>query len=230
MEHVRRWREQRELGSVDPHVPGGTDIASITPCVVTYDIHGEEAPNPGDLIAGDPLADLAAQAPSAHNHDNSLQDPASGHDAECGSITIDPDVAIVKTGPGAAVVGQQYTYNLEASNTGIVDAPDVTISDVIPADVDFISATAPCTYDAGSRTVTCDVGTLAPSASTSVQITVVPTVAGQDIVNTAVVTSDDATPGDNASTWTISGPNVSPADVVAPIAPVPVAVAPAFTG
>jgi uncharacterized repeat protein (TIGR01451 family) len=210
--------------------PAGTDISSITPCVVTYDIHGKDSPDAKDLVAGEPFADADAAAPKEnHNKDNSLQDPAQGHDAECGSIVIDPDVSVVKTGPDVVTVGTSYTYDIKATNTGIVPAENVTITDVVPSNVDFVSASAPCTYDTGTRTVTCNVGTLAPGGDASVTITVMPLTPGEDIVNTAVVTPDDETPGDNTSTWTIPGINVLPANVERPVV-TPVVAAPTFTG
>jgi uncharacterized repeat protein (TIGR01451 family) len=148
-----------------------------------------------------------------------------------------PDVAVVKTGPTTATVGTPYTYDITASNTGDVAADDVTVTDVIPTNTTFDSATTPCTYDSTDRTVTCELGTLAVGGSATVHITVTPTgPAGTAIVNTAVVTPDDETPGDNTSTWTIDGVNVLAAEVIKPVAPptptpaAAIAVAPNFTG
>jgi len=103
---------------------------------------------------------------------------------------------------------------------------------VISRDSTDLSATAPCAYDAGTRTVSCDVGTIGIGETSSVAVTVLPTTAGVAIDNTATVTPDDATPDDNTSTWMISGENVTVAGKnVTPVAPpAPVALQPAFTG
>jgi uncharacterized repeat protein (TIGR01451 family) len=190
----------------------GTDPTTIAPCVVTYDVHGDEAPDPGDkeVTAGG----------DDHNGDNSVeknsQTPAGN---VCAPVTIAPDVKIVKTGPTTGTVGVAFNYTLTASNTGIVPADDTTITDVLPASLTFNSATAPCTFNAGTRTVTCDLGTLGVGASSAVTINVTPTQPGT-VSNTAVVTPDDVTPGDNTSTWVIGNIEAA-AEVV---------IQPAFTG
>jgi uncharacterized repeat protein (TIGR01451 family) len=197
--------------------------SGITPCVVLYDVRADAETGNHSRTAGG--------TDQQYNHDNSVDDPHTGPEGVCADITIpqEPDVDVVKTGPTTVTVGTAYSYSLTASNTGIVPAEDVTITDVIPANTTFVSATAPCTYDTPTRTVTCDVGTLDIDGSATVGITVIPTVAGQDIVNTATVTPDDVTPEDNTSTWTIAGPNVLAAGVEKPIV-TPVVAAPTFTG
>jgi hypothetical protein len=68
--------------------------------------------------------------------------------------------------------------------------------------------------------VLCQIGSLAPGASAQVTITVQTTAAGT-MVNAAVVTPDDETPGDNTSTVSTG--------VLEPAAQA-VALTPAFTG
>jgi uncharacterized repeat protein (TIGR01451 family) len=207
----------------------GTDPATISPCAVTYDGHLADPKDPeSGLKTGDDIA-----GGNGHNHDNSVQSNSQTPAGNvCAGITINPDVAVVKTGPTSVTVGTSYSYNITASNTTVVPADNVTITDVVPANVDFVSATAPCTYETGTRTVTCNVGTLAVGGSSSVTITVVPLTPGQDIVNTAVVTPNDDTPNDNTSTWTIAGIDVLPANAERPVTPAvtPVVAAPTFTG
>jgi uncharacterized repeat protein (TIGR01451 family) len=198
----------------------------IAPCVVLYDVRTDAESGNHSRYAGG--------TDQLYNHDNSVDDPHTGPDGVCASITIpqDPDVDVVKTGPTTVTVGTSYSYDLTASNTGIVPADDVTITDVIPSNVDFVSASAPCTYDTGTRTVSCDVGTLDIDGSASVTITVTPLTPGVDIVNTATVTPDDITPEDNTSTWTITGPNVLPASAekTPTVTPAAIVAAPTFTG
>jgi uncharacterized repeat protein (TIGR01451 family) len=205
----------------------GTDPADIHPCAVVYDGHldGE------DLKAQDAYVTSTGAPGGNYADDNSVekndQTPAGN---VCAEIVIDPDVDVVKTGPTTVTVGTSYSYDLTASNTGVVSAENVTITDVVPSNVDFVSASAPCSYNTGTRTVTCNVGTLAPGDSASVTITVMPLTAGVEIVNTATVTPDDVTPEDNTSTWTITGPNVLPADASKTPVVTPVVAAPTFTG
>jgi len=205
----------------------GTNPADIHPCAVVYDGHlKDDGLDPKDAYA------TSTGAPGGKwADDNSVtsndQTPAGD---VCAAITINPDVSIVKTGPTSVTVGTSYSYNLTASNTGIVPADNVTITDVIPSNVDFVSASAPCTYDTGTTTVTCNVGTLAVGGSTAVTVTVVPLTPGTDIVNTATVTPTDVTPEDNTSTWTIPGIDVLPAEASKTPVVVPVVASPTFTG
>src|SRR4051812_12425951 len=136
----------------------GTDPADIHPCAVVYDGHlagGEStALKAEDAIATDP-------GDGHYAHDNSVESNKQTPGGNtCAAIEIAPDVDVVKTGPSSVTVGTSYSYDITASNTGIVPADDVTITDVVPSNVDFVSASAPCTYDTGTRTVTCNVGTL----------------------------------------------------------------------
>jgi uncharacterized repeat protein (TIGR01451 family) len=190
----------------------------ISPCVVLYDVRDDVSTGNHSRIAGG----------TGYNGDNSVDDPHSGPDGVCASIEVpqNPDVKIVKTGPDAAVVGQPFTYDLTATNTGVVPVPDAVITDQLPGNVTFVSATSPCTFDQGTDTVTCDVGSLDIDQSVTVHITVIPTSATA-ITNTAVVTPVDDTPADNSSTWVIDNVTVSPDTTVKPV---PVPVQPQFPG
>jgi uncharacterized repeat protein (TIGR01451 family) len=214
----------------------GTSLADIEACVVTYHVSSDSLDGTGkhSLVAGG----------ANNNSDNSVQEneetPADG----CVPVTISspPDVAIVKTGPTTVTSGTNFNYTLTASNTGLVTAPGVVVTDVIPSNLTYVSATpavGTCSFDSGTKTLSCDVGDLAVGATTTVTVTVTPTVAGTDIVNQACVAPGqpqqpeltaaevDPTPADNCSTFTILGANVL-GDVV--VAAQPVTVAPAFTG
>lgn len=186
---------------------------AVIPCVVTYHIdippvdgsHGDHS-----LIAGG-----SAASPNDRNGDNSVEKNESTGPTGCLPAQISPDVKIVKTGPGTGTVGTSFSYTLTATNTGLVPAPDTTITDVLPASLTFVSATAPCAYNSGTRTVTCDVGTLNSGQSTAVTLTVTPTAAGT-VSNTATITPNDGTPEDNTSTWTIGNILAAAAVVVQP--------------
>ena len=112
------------------------------------------------------------------------------------------DVAIVKTGPALVTEGQTYSYTLAVTNNGPATATGVTVSDPLPANTTFVSASAGCTLAAG--TVTCNVGTLASGAGASFTVTVKAGGAGTTIVNKATVSANqsDPVPGNNSSTFT----------------------------
>ncbi len=186
--------------------PGG-----VIPCVVTYDVHRND-------IGGDGNHSDVAGGPD-RNSDNSVEENEESPLAGCLAVELNPDVKIVKTGPSTGTVGTAFNYTLTVTNTGLIEAPNTTITDVLPAGLTFNSASAGCAYNAGTRTVTCDAGTLTVGQSKAFTVNVTPTVAGT-VSNTATVTPNDETPADNTSTWTIG--NIQAAAAIA--------VQPTFTG
>lgn len=107
-------------------------------------------------------------------------DPKGG-DVELTSITDSPD---------PVDAGSNLTYDIKVTNTSAnYMAHDVKISDVLPADVTFVSASDGCTFNQNTSTVGCDVGPITGGGGTSgAQIVVRPTAAGT-ITNTATVSS-----------------------------------------
>ncbi|MEA2452317.1 MAG: hypothetical protein QOG04_1027 [Actinomycetota bacterium] len=87
--------------------------------------------------------------------------------------------------------GQNFTYTLTVQNAGPNLATGVTITDILPGGVSFVSASAGCTNVSG--TVTCTVANIASGASAQVQIQVTPNQAGT-ITNTASVAANQADP------------------------------------
>jgi extracellular elastinolytic metalloproteinase len=77
----------------------------------------------------------------------------------------DPVVTLTKTGPLTGSAGSPLTYSLAYANLGPAGASGATLSDVLPAGVNFVSASNGGTYHAGSRTVTWSLGNVAANAS-----------------------------------------------------------------
>ena len=92
--------------------------------------------------------------------------------------------------PSPAEKGETLTYTIAAANTGPDTSDDVTITDPLPAGIDFVSASAGCTAAAG--TVTCDLGDLANAATANVEIVGAVSCAlpdGTVVTNTASIAS-----------------------------------------
>lgn len=117
------------------------------------------------------------------------------------------DLAITKVDATDPVVaGNNVTYTITVTNTGPSDASGVTVTDVLPTGLTFVSATASQgSASNNSGTVTAALGNLATGASATV--TVVATVSGSfsgTLTNTATVTATetDSDPADNSATQT----------------------------
>jgi uncharacterized repeat protein (TIGR01451 family) len=73
-------------------------------------------------------------------------------------------------------LGQNLTYTLSISNLGLQGVSSVSITDAIPANVTFVSASPGCVFANGM--VTCDLGAMNAGASNGVTITVTPLAVG----------------------------------------------------
>jgi uncharacterized repeat protein (TIGR01451 family) len=103
--------------------------------------------------------------------------------------------------PGSVDVGQQVTFTAGVANGGPDTALATTVTDVLPAGLDFASAPG-CTYDDPSRKVTCALGAVSTGGA-SVTITTTATSA-DTITTTASVssTTTDPDPSDNSASAT----------------------------
>jgi uncharacterized repeat protein (TIGR01451 family) len=109
------------------------------------------------------------------------------------------DLAVSMTAsPSPDPAGVSLTYTVTVSNLGSAPATGVVVTDVLPAALVFLNASPSC---ANTGTVTCNLGTLAPTQSATITIVVAAFTAGQ-ITNTATVSSGqvDAAPANNTAT------------------------------
>ena len=115
------------------------------------------------------------------------------------------DLAVTKSdSPDPVSRGSQLTYTVSVMNNGPSQATNVTLTDVLPVDVRFvsvISSAGSCTASGG--TVNCALGNLANAASVTVTIVVTPRRTGT-LTNTAQVSSasPDLNPANNTDTET----------------------------
>jgi len=72
---------------------------------------------------------------------------------------VGPEIAIQKSAPAQALVGEQFTYSIVVSNPSDVDAVDVVVTDVLPDGIQYVSSSPRAQVD-GQR-LTWSRGTLA---------------------------------------------------------------------
>jgi uncharacterized repeat protein (TIGR01451 family) len=133
-------------------------------------------------------------------------DPNPANNSATVVVTVNPkavtpaDVSITKTGPFLAIGPRAFAYTLKASNLGPGSATGVRVTDNLPGGISFASVTptqGSCTH-AGSL-VTCSLGALAPGASATIILSVVPSGFGF-VTNSAAVTADQPDPNTTNNT------------------------------
>src|SRR5262249_52710238 len=81
-----------------------------------------------------------------------------------------PALAVVKAGPGQRLVGRAATYQITVRNPGDLPATNVQLTDELPAEIAFVSATAGGRLD--GEQVRWDLGTIQPGAKKAVLLVV----------------------------------------------------------
>jgi uncharacterized repeat protein (TIGR01451 family) len=98
------------------------------------------------------------------------------------------DLAITKVDdPDPVLVGDRLTYTIGVRNNGPDTATNVVVTDSLPSDVTFVSAsTAQGSCLGAQQVITCQLGTMPAGSSATITVIVEPTATGT-ITNTAVV-------------------------------------------
>ena len=157
---------------------------------------------------------------------SSTPDPVEGNNTSTaqGLLAELADLAVVKTTPGTAGVGETTTFQLAVSNNGPSLARGVVLTDQVPASLEIVSiAVEPdsgweCVVTDG--TVSCFLAELAPGASAPIVTVTVKVLAASfpSVTNVAAVTSatseDPATLSDNTSSATVTVPALTDVNVV----------------
>ncbi len=126
-------------------------------------------------------------------------DPNSNNntDTENTQVNPAPDLSVNKSHTGNFSVGQNGVYTITVTNVGAGSTiGPIVVSDTLPTGLTFISGTGPgWSCSAAGQIVTCTSNiTLAPSATTSITLTVSVGAAAVPVVTNTVSVS---TPGDN---------------------------------
>jgi uncharacterized repeat protein (TIGR01451 family) len=115
--------------------------------------------------------------------------------------------------PDPVQVGHDLTYTITVFNNVPADAVGVTMTDTLPAGVNYVSAIPSQGSCTGTSTVTCNLGSIAGHTNATVTLIVTPTVAGT-LGNTVMVPyPGDPFPSDNSFTAVTT---VIPAETATP--------------
>ena len=185
---------QTELGSfTDAFV---TKLSSSGSTVVYSTFLGGSSPESANAIAVDGFGNAyvagntsSPNFPTLNPFQPALKGPS---DAFITKIGVEADLTITKTDSRDPVlVDSQFQYSLQINNLGPSPATNVVVTDSLPAQLSFVSATSTqgsCSFS--SPTVTCQLGTLAQGANAAVVITVTGSTP-VTVTNTATVTANE---------------------------------------
>jgi uncharacterized repeat protein (TIGR01451 family) len=131
-------------------------------------------------------------------------DPNGGNgSASATPVTVLPpsiDLSLTKTTPSTSTTtGSTISYTITVANAGPSTATNVTMVDVLPAGLQFVSAVPSQGSCSGTTTVTCSLGTILGGANATVTLQAQVTSNSGSITNSATVsgTETDSNPGNN---------------------------------
>ncbi|GAA4846714.1 DUF11 domain-containing protein [Luteimicrobium xylanilyticum] len=159
-------------------------------------------------------------------------DPDLDNNAASATVTATPapaNVAIDKSvRPGTVTAGSTVTYTIRITQDGPGAAEDVHVSDTFPEGVVPRAVTGTDGCDVDGQDVSCDLGTLAAGASTTLTVTADATAVGTH-VNTATVstTSEQTSTADDTASATLRvTPRPTPTPTPTPTQSTPVPTTP----
>jgi len=196
------WPNQAANGTPgERHGPGGGGgggVVLLSSAGAAMSVAG--GANGITTTANDPFGATPGTLGTTSTTLSALQIPGLDSGARCSA-----NVSITKTdSPDPALIGQNVTYTIVATNLGFRPATGVTVVDTLPAGVAFVTASSTqgtCVFAAG--TITCGVGTLNAGASATVTVVVTPSGVGT-VVNSASASAAQLDPdtADNVATAT----------------------------
>ncbi len=162
-------------------------------------------------VSGTVPASQVANLSNTASVSSSTPDPVAANNSTTISTPVQPaaDLSIAKTSaPNPVVAGGTITYTVTVTNNGPATAQSVSMTDVVPGQLNQVAATSSSFACTGTATVTCTQASLASGASATITITgTVPNAQVANLTpNTATVTttSNDPNTANNTATVTTS--------------------------
>ena len=123
-----------------------------------------------------------------------------------GQVDQVADLSITKSNNVDPVgAGSNVTYTITVTNNGSSSSTDVVVTDPLPSQTSFVSASSACVNNTGLAAVVCNLGDIGSNGSSVVQITLKVTASGSGtLTNVASAPSSavDMIPSNNAATAT----------------------------
>jgi uncharacterized repeat protein (TIGR01451 family) len=166
---------------------------------------------PASLSNGASFNDTASV--TASNPDPSLANNTATVTGSIVNNNPNADLAVSISGPGSANEGDTVTYNITVTNAGPSSASGVTLTDTLPSNLNYKSATASQgTFSVAGGVVTFSVGTVASGGTVTASVTALATEDGTTS-DAAMVSSSSPDPNlannSASATTTFAEPAIS---------------------
>lgn len=182
-------------------------------CELTFEVAcGSASPSPSGSVSPSPSASIP---PSADLDCVSKEVYADDSRNRAGFYYLENRIADAST----LASGTTIVYSVLAKNHGGASVPDTKITDTLSSNLTFVDADSDCTYESGTRTVTCTIGTLAAGAQAQRSIRARINVSSNtSIANTAEVFSSNGQRNSCSVNLDATGKVIAPSPSIAPSA------------
>jgi uncharacterized repeat protein (TIGR01451 family) len=189
---------------------GSTD-ADTGDHVASYTFYFGDGSSP--VTQANPVVAHTYANPGTYRATLTVTDSRGQESSNVASVTITanpPDAADLKvtmTGPATGHVGQSLTYTITLTNLGPNAATGVTLTDTLPKNAGFGSASSTvgtCTPRPQQQTVVCSLGTLASGQTVTITLVIKPTKKGAftDVAIATLTSPNDPVSGNNTASVT----------------------------
>jgi uncharacterized repeat protein (TIGR01451 family) len=117
-----------------------------------------------------------------------------------------PSVALTKTGPATAAVGQEIAYTITVANTGKVETQAMTVRDAVPDSLQYVRSDPPAAVETNQLTWT--MGALQAGQAHTIQVVFRSTRVGS-VTNCANVTTVEGLHAENCANTQITAPQLT---------------------
>jgi uncharacterized repeat protein (TIGR01451 family) len=150
-------------------------------------------------------AGTSGQVSNTARVSGSQTDPDASNNSATATTTVAPaaDISLSKTvSTRKPAAGAALAYTLTVTNAGPNAASSVVVTDTLPADETFVSASAGCGHS--GQIVTCTVANIASGAKASFTLTVQVAAGITSVTNTASVSTTTADPNETNNTVSVT--------------------------
>jgi uncharacterized repeat protein (TIGR01451 family) len=176
--------------TADPVPSGNTDVFTLVAAVANNLNNGSTVSDTASVSVGD-------TDPNPNNNSSTVSSTVSNPNPLA-------DLSVTSSGPSSSTEGNNITYTLTVNNGGPNDAQSVTLTDTLPTQVTFRSATSSQgTFTQSNGVVTFSMGTITNGGTATAKIFGVLSEDGSS-TNTATVTTTNPDPNTNNNTATLT--------------------------